>query len=139
MKMLIAGAALAAAVGVTQFAEAGHHRSYRPCVPTYSSSGQSGWFNFRSANTRYYVPSSRPVMQGAAPAGPPIAAGQGQTIRRFSEEPGVEAAPQGIAPAPAVATPRAIPSAGSQRRYPYSGPPRNPVERRLRPGQGWQR
>lgn len=55
------------------------------------------------------------------PQTPPAAPAQGTTIRRYSVEP---AAPVYQQPAPSTSS---------------QGPPRNPVERRLRPGSGFRR
>jgi hypothetical protein len=138
LKSLIAGAALAAAFTTVQSAEAGHRR---PCFtnrPVYSGPSQAGWYR-SSSGTRYYVPAAPAAGQPMqATAGPPTAQGPGQTVRRFSEEPGVAPAEQTpaqvVTPAPTYRP--ATPAVSSPQR---SGPPRNPVERRLRPGRGWQR
>jgi hypothetical protein len=59
--------------------------------------------------------------QSVEPQAPPAAPAQGRTIRRYSVEP---AAPVYQQPAPSTSS---------------QGPPRNPVERRLRPGSGFRR
>jgi hypothetical protein len=138
LKTLIAGAVLASAICTAQSAEAGHRR---PCFFFWHAHGapnQGVWYR-NSAGAPNYVPAAG---QPAPPpsVGPPTAQGPGQTIRRFSEEPDVT--PADPTPAEIVTPPatyRPAPTTNSAKRYPYSGPPRNPVERRLRPGHGWKR
>jgi hypothetical protein len=133
-KTWVAGVALAAAIVAAQPADAAGRRVGPSCaVPV-----QGGWYHAQSSGG-YYVPTA-PSAVPVAPAptyGPPTA--QGQVIRRFSEEPGVAPAPvpatTGVAPAPTYR-----PTAPAVSTAPRSSTPaRNPVDRRLRPGAGWQR
>ena len=83
---LLPGVALAAAVVLPQVASAGHCGC--PCGVRYVP-----------AQT-VVVPHQATMPGPADAAGPPVASGQGQTIRRFSYEPGSDAAPAAVSPAP---------------------------------------
>ena len=143
VKSLIAGVALAACVTAVQTAEAGHRYFYRPSC---AGPVQGGWYGQRPVGN-YYTPTAPSTVQAVpqAPiAGPPVAQGPGQVIQRFSEEPGAAPGPgPAAAPAPiyqpAAPAYQPAPAVRSQSSGSSSGPSRNPVERRLRPGRGWQR
>ena len=144
-RVLIASVVLATAVAAGQSVEAGHRRSC--CCPTYSASSmsnQGGWY-YSQSGSGYYVPMARTTGQATlAPAGPPMAMGSGQTIRRFSEEPNAPAAPitsgTTFESGPSYSPRFNAPSVGTYSpSNPSMSPPRNPVERRLRPGGGWMR
>jgi hypothetical protein len=141
-KLMIAGVALAAAIGTSASAEAGHRRSCCTCQPSYGMSHQGGWYYSRSGSG-YYVPMARTSPETTpAQAGPPVAMGPGQTIRRFSEEPNTPAAPVTNATVYAGGSgPRMnFPTVGTYiPPNPSKTPARNPVERRLHPGGGWMR
>lgn len=142
--VLTCGVAFAAVVSLAADASAGH-RTWRNCW-TGSSFQQQGPVYRYSSPTRYYAPGQATTIQGApivSSSGPPVPGTAAGVTRRFSYEPGAE----GAAGAPVVTTPAPVQSAPAYRpapavrsqSAPSSSPPRNPVERRLRPGGGWQR
>lgn len=144
------GAVLAAAGVAVSPTAATAGNCCRPCGQGTVAAG--GWYHY-AAPQSYATPQPTAVagsttrVHPPAPSGsqPPVAAGNGQTIRRFSYEPetGQPVRGGGVTVTPTfAASPRPYPSsAPSAARYGgFNGNPRvgETVFRRLHPGHGWR-